>query len=474
LYEEESLITLCRESFWYFATHYCKTNDEYGNVELLPDYDYLFKLKKRWDQPKTPVVDVKSAQNLITWLAAAVHVYEILFGSNIMNGYMSIGQFESSKVKRRCQHIIDNLPDWFLSTLKTEQIRKSEKEIEFKHAEGNSIIVFLHSSDKSGRSFTFHRATLDEAAFMQNFKYIYKAMKNRSVYLNCYSTPPEHRSGYFYKLWSQALELGIDASEIHYRDNPEKLPGTEQGEKWREEESRGVTKETWDREQECKFLSSGGMVYSSFDRDAHIVDPLILDPSWDYFRGIDFGWTHPFVHLWVARWSCGSWHRWYVFREHYKSKLKLSVHAKSIMDFDKRPRVFKHDDQPEHDEKWLLKNKYLDEISDASGAQERAELIGLGIRTRPSRKGKDSVNTKINKVREALMIKPDGKPGLLVSKECVKTIFEFENYMYPEETEDGEHEKAPIKKWDHAMDVIGDIIHSVNNYSESGNQVFDW
>lgn len=442
-----------------------------GVENTIPSHDFLYKLVDRWNVEYTPTCDTKSAQNMITWIAAAIHVHDIIFKRGIANGYVSIGQAETTKVKERVQSLLDNLPEWFLPHLKLEQVRDSAKEITLalKGGKKPSTIIFGHGGEKFGRGTTFHRTTLDEFAFQRNAQKIWEAMKGRCIYLNAFSTPAYSKAVYMYFVWSGGIE-GVDCSVIHYSENPDKKPGTEAGDKWASRMKIGITEETWRREQECEWISEGGLVYKEFSRSSHVVDPIAIDPNWEFFRGTDFGWEHPFVTLWVARWKCGSWYRWYIFHELYKSNAYLSDLATEIKAVDNKPRSLPNNSNATQ---WKLHGKYSRLISDAAGKREREELRKLGLPTIPCKKGHDSVNTKINLVRDALLTKPDGMPGLIVSKECVKTIFEFENYMYPKEILDGEHGDKPLPKHDHAMDVIGDILITVGTEEKRrGNITF--
>jgi len=470
--ERQTWLNNCQDNFDYFFFNYCFTSTDDGQCKKIPDtYTFLTDLYKRWNVPDTPTCDVKSAQNLITWLSASTNLHDILFKRNIDNCYISIGQFESSKVKDRVQFLIDNLPEWFLPLLGLKQTGESKTQIEFtKNGKEKSAIIFLHSGEKSGRSLTFYRSTLDEFGFQRNAKKIYEGIKGRTIYLNIFSTPSYSKAGFFYKLWTEGFVLGVDCSTVSFADNPDKVPGTEQGDAWAEKKRRGMSDEQWRREQGCEWISEGGLVYSTFSRDTHMVDPLDLDPNWDYFSGLDFGWDHPFVHLWVAQIPCGSWFRWYIFDEFYKSHVYLQQIYDAINDRDLSVHV---SGEPPNQSEWRIKDKYRQRISDAAGKREREELAKLGLSTEPSVKGHDSVNTKIGKVRHALEIKPDGIPGLLVSKNCVKTLLEFENYMYPKEVLDGEHGDKPLKKFDHSMDVIGDILMTVSEVRHE-EIAFNW
>lgn len=459
---------LCKNDFWHFFTNYVTTVDDRGQIGPLPQARHLKETSARWlqegvaDRDIKVTVDIKSAQNMITWLSAAVMVWEVLFRQGIINGYFSMGQLESTGVKERCQGIIDRLPQEMLPDLGYKQTGESKLEIVIEHRQNvRSKIMFLNSSPKAGRSFAFWRVMFDEMAYMKNAKELYNGNKTRCVYLNAWSTPPEGKRTYFYYLYSNAYTLGIDAKFISYRDNPTH---------WTEDRiqriKRGMSDKRWDREMEGKFISEGGLVYESFSREGNVVkaSDWPIDPTWTFYRGMDFGYVHPFCHLWVAKIDYGSFFRWYIFDELHESKWLVEKLAKEINKRDERKRTYIYPSGSV--EEFVLKNRYTDEISDAAGARDRAEFAALGIRTRASYKGKGSVRTKIDLVRTAMKIQPDGISGVIISENCPKTIFECENYMYKEVIEGENSDENPIKEWDHAVDVIGDIMITINRDSD--------
>ena len=74
------------------------------------------------------------------------------------------------------------------------------------------------------------------------------------------------------------------------------------------------------------------------------------------------------------------------------------------------------------------------------------ELIRKNINVREVSKGKDSIESGIQKVRELLI---NGR--LKINKRCVNLISEFEMYTYDEDKKDGEN---PVKEHDHALDAL--------------------
>ena len=175
------------------------------------------------------------------------------------------------------------------------------------------------------------------------------------------------------------------------------------------------------------WCDNEGAVYDEFDEDVHTVDPFDIPPQWTHVRGIDFGYTNPFVCLWGAIDPDG---RLYIYRERYLAKVLTRDHAIAIKAVDSS--CFK----------WTVADH---------DAEERAELEATGIHTKPAKK---DVRIGIDAVKERLKVLPDGKPRLIIFKNCPETISEFYDYVW-EPPKDGKNAKEePVKDRDHATDVV--------------------
>lgn len=464
----------CQVDPWFFITNFCYTTNDKGQVKKIPDWEFLHRTCNRWNQTHKTVMSLKAVQNMVTWLSASMNVWDVMFKANIQNGYFSIGETEAKKVKKRCQFIIDNLPEDIFGVA---QVGDSKTEIEIDHGGGQfSRVYFMTSSPTAGRGETWHRCTFDEAAFNRNFEDLFNANKSRCVYLNIFSSPPKGRVGYFWWLDQHQVEMEIDFDKIYWWDNQDKKDDPE----WEIRTRRGMSEDAFRREHCCEYISEGGRVYEAFGRETHVFHPdkFVLNPDWRFYRGIDWGWSHPFACCWLARWTCrdgsgAEWDRWYLFNEVYQTKTHLDKLARMLKEYDSRKRNFAHKDGA-----WdfTLTGKFEKQISDAESPRERNELAKLGIRTIPCKKGKDSVEAKIDLVGRALQIQPDGLPGLVVSEDCVNAIWEFENYMRSEVQGMGKG-GTPIKENDHMMDAIGDVFLTVlgGESTDSGKPVsFTW
>jgi PBSX family phage terminase large subunit len=183
-----------------------------------------------------------------------------------------------------------------------------------------------------------------------------------------------------------------------------------------------------------------GAVYDEFDEDTHVVEPFEIPRDWQRVRGIDFGYTNPFVCLWGALDHDG---RLFIYREHYESQKRIPEHAEVINRFQEPVEwtVADHD------------------------AEDRAELEYQGI---PTLAAKKEVEAGIKAVKNRLVVQGDGRPRLFIFKTCTATLGEFYEYQW-EPPKDGKNAKeAPLKVKDHAMDPLRYIAMELANPRESG------
>lgn len=181
-----------------------------------------------------------------------------------------------------------------------------------------------------------------------------------------------------------------------------------------------------------EFTGRRGRVYPEFSVQRHVVAELAPPAGAVFFKAVDFGYTNPFVCLWAALDSDG---RLGVFDEYRLAGATLDVHAGEIRRRDEA----------------LARQGFIAGPcwADPSGRQEREELARHGV---PAAAANNGLLAGINAVRERLLARKDGTPGLLVSGRCQGLVGEFETYSY-DETLAG-REPLPVKQDDHALDAL--------------------
>ena len=190
----------------------------------------------------------------------------------------------------------------------------------------------------------------------------------------------------------------------------------------------------YDRSIKGLWVAAEGVVYENFNRDIHVIDPFTIPDSWKIYRGIDWGFTNPFVCLWIAQDEDG---RLFIFDEHYQSERLLEFHAKEIK-----------------------KRKYDSLIIADHDPQDAMEMTRYGIYTQKANK---EVHVGLQRVTKRLHVQKDGKPRLYVTANCQNTIREFQQYCW-EETRDGRPIKEePKKQNDHCMDTLRYIVNYIDS-----------
>lgn len=72
-----------------------------------------------------------------------------------------------------------------------------------------------------------------------------------------------------------------------------------------------LTKPEFDRQYGAEFVEQVGRVMTDWDDDLHVRD-LEYNPKWPLYAGLDYGYTDPFVWLWI---QVDEWKNVYVIRE---------------------------------------------------------------------------------------------------------------------------------------------------------------
>ncbi len=195
---------------------------------------------------------------------------------------------------------------------------------------------------------------------------------------------------------------------------------------------------------EGKFASFYGAVYKTFNRSIHVVKPFKIPEKWNKYRAFDFGFTNPFVCLWLA---VDDDKNWYVYREYYRAKTGIGEHIKNV-------------------KKYSANEQYICSYADPENAENRSEMKKEGIATKTARK---DVAKGIEIVQSKLKVKENGKPSLFIFNSCRNTCREMMSYKYPEGTKSKNPKDVPLGKNDHTCDAIRYGIYSVERPVTKGH-----
>ncbi len=185
-----------------------------------------------------------------------------------------------------------------------------------------------------------------------------------------------------------------------------------------------------------QYVQLAGLVYPTFDaRDVHELDTR----TWTIgtrktFCSIDFGFTNPFVCLWLAIGGDGEL---YIFDEYYKTETAISNHVDEI----KR-----------RNQLWGCHPSYY--VADPEEAQSRHEMSQQGITTIMADK---KFMEGMNRLREYLKIRGNDKPLMFVHPRCKQLIWEMGRYQFKERSRgasDMNTFEVAEKKHDHGPDAL--------------------
>lgn len=183
------------------------------------------------------------------------------------------------------------------------------------------------------------------------------------------------------------------------------------------------------------FCSFSGVIYKSFNPKFHVVPKAPIPSDYHHIRGLDIGFSHATVCLWLAIDHQG---RFIVYDEYYKKGGLIKEHIAAINSIP-----------------WGGSDGHFGHCyTDWGAAQERAEFAAQGLPTAPAKK---DVLLGIAAVQNALKLGPDGLPGLTIQSHCENLIRELRTYAW--------HEKLdkPVRRDDDACDSLRYAIASHNH-----------
>ena len=281
------------------------------------------------------------------------------------------------------------------------------------------------------------------------------------VFGDCNPGPPNH--------WIKN-RAALTLLETRHEDNP----ALHDGEGWTVQGKRtikildGLTGLRYKRGRKGLWVGAEGVVYE-FDSTTHLLPRFEIPASWQRIRVIDFGYTNPFVCLWIAIDHDG---RMYIYKELYMTQRTVArhlvdIHINSISE-KYVANIADHDaeDRATLDAGTIVSDPVLVERLVEAGFKKEGDVVKLpGIGTIPADK---RVTVGIEKVQERLKVQGDGKPRLFLLEDSLveldeslkdtykpyKTEDEFSVYAYPEGKDGKPVKEEPVKVYDHAMDGI--------------------
>ena len=268
---------------------------------------------------------------------------------------------------------------------------------------------------------------IDEVASMRNFwvnwqEVLRPTLTDTKGEVIFASTPKGYN--HFYDLCNKEL-VDEEYKSFHFTsyDNPY-LPVEEL-----DKAKQTLPPERFAQEYMASFQKTQGLVYKEFAREKHLYETLPVG-VYQKIGGLDFGYKNPAAVLDIRVANEKFWveDEWYK-RERTEIQIAEFVYA----------------------------CKFDEVYPDPENPSAIEELRRKNVNTREVLKGKDSVQSGIQKIRELLV---SGK--LMINKKCVNLISEFEMYSYDDEVVEKNEKEKPIKANDHALDALRYVVLMVD------------
>ena len=231
---------------------------------------------------------------MISWAFMVLFMHDISFKNNIADFITSRkedlvddGGINSTvnSLFGRIRFIWDNLPAFLKAPLEFSHLK-------IKNNYRNSFILGESSNPNAGRSGTWYRALMDEAAHIPKseavFASLFQACK-KGCYMN---STPYGRGGVFGRI-KHDPESTFRKRQLHWRLHPDR------DQIWYIEQTKNMTKDEIARELDISYEKSiAGQIWHMFDFDTQVGD-YPYDEDLLLYRGWDFGVGAPTAILWI-------------------------------------------------------------------------------------------------------------------------------------------------------------------------------
>ena len=178
----------------------------------------------------------------------------------------------------------------------------------------------------------------------------------------------------------------------------------------------------------------GGKRFKMWDRSRHVIDPFQVPSWWEVIECVDYGYSHPFVCLWIG---IDEHDRYHVIGEHYERERPISWHARRIKEIRELLGV-----NP--------MTMWADPSIFSQGRERDRESVAMEMFDQglyPAKADNDRLGGW-NRIEEMLSAEVEGTAQLRVFSHCKNLIKELPNLRFKENSDDVE------KRNDHAADAL--------------------
>jgi hypothetical protein len=264
-----------------------------------------------------------------------------------------------------------------------------------------------------------------------------------------FSGVPEGRSenSLLYALWSRGQDLRYpqwQSWRMPSWTNNIVFPGGRNDPEILEAEG-DLTEDEFARQYGAQFVEKTGAVMQEWDDEIHLKN-LRYNPGWPVYGAVDYGFTNPFVWLWI---QVDEYANAYVIRERrWTQKDTVEIANEMLADPVDRMLIDNlvafYPDPAEPDDTLTLSRMLRKSHRGGTGGElkTRLSLIRQKLKTHPAWIPEDH---------------PERQPGLVVDRSCQSLAWEMrEGYKWPEHRSEVSSEKEhPLDKDNHGVEALG-------------------
>jgi len=431
-----------------------RTIDEsVGQLRPFPDPDEYPYLKTLHDaiHHNNMTIILKARQMFVSYLLVADGLWRAFCSDKKMGEVF--GGLIVSKREDDVKYLISRVKEMYHSLPLGWQVYnpisvESQVRIAFKRG---GELRGLPASENIGRTHTASWVLLDEGAFLPFARQMWAGLVSTVGATGKVIMPstPNGKFNFFHDVWNG--ENTFKKVFLHWSDHPFR------DEKWKykmkpeiDPNDQGI----WDQEMEGSFITQAGKkVYPEFSRSIHVREFADDKGSKDIiYRSWDFGFHHPAC-LWLKE---NGRDQMCVLMEYMGEDVSTREFARKVLELSEAqfPNA-----------RWKdvcdIAGRQKQSISDKNEKSDVDVLHSMGIYPAAN---KINIRTGLELVHQALKMRADGHPGLLVDSGCETLIDGFlGGYHYPDRESPGE---TPEKDgyYDHVHDCLRYLVFQINKW----------
>lgn len=217
-----------------------------------------------------------------------------------------------------------------------------------------------------------------------------------------------------------------------------------------------LTEDEFARQYGGEFVEKHGRVMKEWDDDLHLRD-LRFNPDWPLYAAVDYGYTNPFVWLWI---QVDPWHNMYVIGEHYIRETDVPEICDRIIKphpWSQKLVAF-YPDPAEPDDTNIISRKLRIPARANTGGELRTRLQMIRQRLKPQ--------------NPHLILPPqEQKATITVDRRCTKLAWEMrEGYRWPEHKRDQDKNdtEMPLDRDNHGPEALGRFVRGYYEVVDKG------